>query len=113
MDSEVTAPAAANPSIFNWTLGFILVGMAWGLTTPFIRKAAVDFKPPLRPELVSLRHGWLKKRVLKAGYGAIDLLRFPRYAVPLLINVTGSVWFFLLIGQAGTASLLSRLLVWL
>ena len=33
---------------------------------------------------------------------AVDLLRNPRYAVPLLINLSGSVWFFLLIGQAGT-----------
>ena len=31
----------------------------------------------------------------------VDLLRSPGYAVPLLVNLTGSVWFFLLIGQAG------------
>ena len=31
----------------------------------------------------------------------LDLLRSPGYAVPLLVNVTGSVWFFLLIGKAG------------
>jgi drug/metabolite transporter (DMT)-like permease len=29
-----------------------------------------------------------------------DLLKSPAYAVPLLINLTGSVWFFLLVGQA-------------
>ena len=34
----------------------------------------------------------------------LDLLRSPGYAVPLLINLTGSVWFFLLIGQAGQSS---------
>ena len=28
------------------------------------------------------------------------MLRRPAYAVPFLINVTGSIWFFLLIGQA-------------
>ena len=31
----------------------------------------------------------------------LDLLRSPGYAVPLLVNLTGSVWFFLLIGKAG------------
>merc|ERR1712169_42448 len=32
--------------------------------------------------------------------GLVDLLKTPRYAVPLLLNLTGSIWFFLLIGQA-------------
>lgn len=31
----------------------------------------------------------------------MDLLRVPAYAVPLVVNLTGSVWFFLLIGKAG------------
>ena len=35
----------------------------------------------------------------------LDLLRSPGYAVPLVINLTGSVWFFLLIGKAGEFSL--------
>ena len=34
-------------------------------------------------------------------YTVVDLLRRPGYAVPLLVNLTGSVWFFLLIGKAG------------
>lgn len=36
-----------------------------------------------------------------AFFGITDLLRNWRYAVPLVVNLTGSVWFFLLIGQAG------------
>ncbi|KAK4908777.1 hypothetical protein LTR28_000264, partial [Elasticomyces elasticus] len=31
-----------SPSIFRWRLGFLLVGAAWGLTTPFMRKAALS-----------------------------------------------------------------------
>jgi len=31
----------------------------------------------------------------------VDLLRSPAYALPLVVNLTGSVWFFLLIGRAG------------
>ena len=34
-------------------------------------------------------------------FTVLDLLRSPGYAVPLVINLTGSVWFFLLIGKAG------------
>lgn len=36
-----------------------------------------------------------------AFFGITDLLRNWRYALPLVVNLTGSVWFFLLIGQAG------------
>lgn len=34
----------------------------------------------------------------------IDLLRYPAYAIPLVLNLTGSVWFFLLVGQEGEFS---------
>ena len=37
----------------------------------------------------------------RAAYAVWDLLRRPAYAIPLVINLTGSIWFFLLIGQAG------------
>ncbi|KAI4244445.1 MAG: hypothetical protein LQ352_006801, partial [Teloschistes flavicans] len=48
------ASASENPSIIRWTLGFLLVGMAWGLTTPFIRRAALDFHPSNHPYLERL-----------------------------------------------------------
>ncbi|KAA8905982.1 hypothetical protein FN846DRAFT_949467 [Sphaerosporella brunnea] len=83
---------AEDPGILRWTLGFLLVGIAWGLTNPFIRKAALTYTPTAwRPTRNPA------KRVLQRGY---DLLRHPSYAVPLTINLTGSVWFFLLIGRA-------------
>jgi hypothetical protein len=87
--------------MLKWTLGFILVGMAWGLTTPFIRKAAIDFNPPPRSSIDAPENSWVKKRVLRLAYTIIDLLRNPRYAIPLLLNFTGGIWFFLLVGQAG------------
>ena len=43
----------------------------------------------------------MKWRILKAIWTVVDLLRSPAYAVPLVVNLTGSVWFFLLIGKAG------------
>ncbi|KAL2758115.1 hypothetical protein ACRALDRAFT_1061347 [Sodiomyces alcalophilus JCM 7366] len=90
------------PPVINYVAGFLLVGLAWGLTTPFIRRAAKDHRPPPRPFLDSdaVQRSWLKRRLYGAFFAVIDLLRNPRYAVPLLINLTGSVWFFLLIGQA-------------
>ena len=49
----------------------------------------------------SVKSSWIKSRFLAAFFGVMDLLRNPRYAIPLVINLTGSVWFFLLIGKAG------------
>ncbi|KAM0798990.1 hypothetical protein BDR22DRAFT_857389 [Usnea florida] len=98
------SPPPSSPSILNWTLGFLLVGIAWGLTTPFIRRAALHFHPAPHPSLeridTSTKTGWVKWRVLKAVWTVVDLLRSPAYAVPLVVNLTGSVWFFLLIGKA-------------
>jgi len=88
------------PSIFRWTLGFLLVGMAWGLTVPFMRRAAINYTAPSRPILSDANVSRLRRLLLKVTYAVFDLLRRPAYLIPLLINVTGSIWFFLLIGKA-------------
>jgi hypothetical protein len=100
---DIPAVPSPQPPTVNYILGFLLVGLAWGLTTPFIRRAAKDHCPPAHPVLESdsVRGSWWKSRVYGAAFSVIDLLRNPRYAVPLLLNLTGSVWFFLLIGKAG------------
>jgi hypothetical protein len=97
-----TAATPDKPPVVNYVLSFVLVGIAWGLTTPFIRRAARAHRPPAHPvlESPSVRASALRRRVYGAFFGVVDLLRNPRYAVPLLLNLTGSVWFFLLIGQA-------------
>lgn len=91
------------PPAINFILSFLLVGLAWGLTTPFIRRAARDHRPPAHPLLESpaVRASRVRRRVYAAFFAVVDLLRNPRYAVPLVLNLTGSVWFFLLIGKAG------------
>ncbi|KAJ8606946.1 hypothetical protein MRB53_040611 [Persea americana] len=94
------ATAQAPPSLLRYTLGFVLVGVAWGFTTPFIRRAALNHKTRARPSLEPATSNSLKRLLLSAYYAMLDLLVRPAYAVPLLINVTGSVWFFLLIGEA-------------
>ncbi|KND86662.1 Transmembrane protein, partial [Tolypocladium ophioglossoides CBS 100239] len=90
------------PPVLNYILSFVLVGLAWGLTTPFIRAAARTHRPRAHPllERPAVRASRLRRVVLGACFDVADLLRNPRYAVPLLINLTGSVWFFLLIGRA-------------
>ncbi|KAI0206113.1 hypothetical protein F4808DRAFT_192208 [Astrocystis sublimbata] len=99
MSSTVATP---QPPAINYVVGFLLVGVAWGLTTPFIRRAAKTHNPPSHPLLSrqDVESSWLKSKLFGAFFAVVDLLRNPRYAVPLLINLTGSVWFFLLIGQA-------------
>lgn len=90
------------PPIANYVFAFILVGLAWGFTTPFIRRAARSHDPPPHPvlETPAVKASWLKTKIYGAFFAVTGLLRNPRYAVPLLLNLTGSVWFFLLIGQA-------------
>ncbi|KAK3996658.1 hypothetical protein QBC44DRAFT_136149 [Cladorrhinum sp. PSN332] len=91
-----------NPPAINYILSFLLVGVAWGLTTPFIRRAARTHSPPPHPSLSrpSVQSSWWRLKLLTAFFGVVDLLRNPRYAIPLLLNLTGSIWFFLLIGKA-------------
>ncbi|KAI1446172.1 hypothetical protein F5Y02DRAFT_383141 [Annulohypoxylon stygium] len=99
MSSSQTPP---QPPAINYVAGFLLVGIAWGLTTPFIRRAARYHNPPVHPLLSrdDVKASWFKSKLYGTFFAVIDLLRNPRYAIPLLINLTGSVWFFLLIGQA-------------
>jgi hypothetical protein len=101
--SEPSEVSSRQPPAFNYVLGFLLVGLAWGLTTPFIRRAARSHSPPTHPllESESVQSSWVKSKAYGAFFAVVDLLRNPRYAVPLLLNLTGSVWFFLLIGKAG------------
>ncbi|AEO57106.1 hypothetical protein MYCTH_2302915 [Thermothelomyces thermophilus ATCC 42464] len=90
------------PPLINFVLSFLLVGLAWGFTTPFIRRAAKDHRPGAHPllDLPAVRRSPLRRRACAAFFAVVDLLRNPRYAVPLLLNLTGSVWFFLLVGRA-------------
>jgi hypothetical protein len=59
-----------------------------------------DYTPPQRPSLSDPDNSWLKKKVLGIWYAVVGVLSRPAYAVPLLLNVTGSIWFFILIGKA-------------
>jgi len=68
-----------------------------------MRRAAVirDQQPKQQRPYLTSDAPWLKRKIWSILYAVMDLLRNPAYAVPLLLNVTGSIWFFLLIGQAG------------
>ncbi|KAJ6157496.1 hypothetical protein N7470_005088 [Penicillium chermesinum] len=169
MDPDASIPSEPAPSVFNYVLSFLLVGVAWGFTTPFIRRAAADFNarqekqgrvldPPARgraqpspggedeeqellladphPESeepedgvrrrsasrqrqetltaggaggvtgdednipdpawmrAAPRQSWLKAKVVSVFWTVVNLLRTPAYSVPLVINLTGSIWFF-------------------
>ncbi|KAJ9603937.1 hypothetical protein H2200_011459 [Cladophialophora chaetospira] len=90
----------SNPSPFNYILSFLLVGICWGFTTPFIRKAAVNYTAPNHPSIADPNRSWLARQIAKAFFTVLGLLKSPAYAVPLVMNLTGSIWFFLLVGQA-------------
>ncbi|CAG8894151.1 unnamed protein product [Penicillium nalgiovense] len=181
MDPDAGIPAEPAPSVFSYVLSFLLVGVAWGFTTPFIRRAAADFnarqeKQATESDSSGLRRGrsqdtpqtgftdageeqellsreedgvrrrstshsdlnrkpktadadtgldggfldrvdlddlptpawrrgarvkqsWLRTKVVSVFWTIVNLLRTPAYSVPLVINLTGSIWFFLLVGK--------------
>ncbi|OAP65634.1 hypothetical protein AYL99_01606 [Fonsecaea erecta] len=100
MSSSADGSAPPTPSPFNYILSFLLVGICWGFTTPFIRKAAVNYTAPSHPSITDSSRSWISRQVAKAFFTVVGLLKTPTYAVPLLLNLTGSIWFFLLVGQA-------------
>lgn len=59
-----------------------------------------DYTPPQRSSLSDSNNSWFKRKLLGIWYAVIGVLSRPAYAVPLLLNVTGSIWFFILIGKA-------------
>lgn len=40
---------------------------------------------------------WVRRKAVAIYRGVVGLLKRPGYLVPLVINLTGSVWFFLLV----------------
>ncbi|KAJ5111145.1 hypothetical protein N7532_001680 [Penicillium argentinense] len=174
MDPDESIPEA-QPSAFNYVLSFLLVGVAWGFTTPFIRRAAADFNArqekqtanttsrgrshtnssnqspspdagveqellerddeiqdegvrrrsasrqreeerrasadagvaqevdvddaPAPAWMQSNRRSWLRTKIVSVFWTVVNLLRTPAYSIPLVINLTGSIWFFLLVGK--------------
>lgn len=159
-------PDQSEPPIINYILSFLLVGLAWGFTTPFIRRAAKDFTeaqerrqrdtatsnngnvndteeqgeehemlledeegheredgqvrggeddddggdedatissavPGSLPPQAPSRSAWIKGKAVAIFWTVINLLRTPSYSIPLVLNLTGSVWFFLLVGKHG------------
>ncbi|RMD41566.1 hypothetical protein DV735_g3580, partial [Chaetothyriales sp. CBS 134920] len=91
------------PSPFAYLVSFLLVGLCWGFTTPFIRRAALTYTAPTatsHPHLFSSSSSLVYRTVAKAVYTVLSILRKPAYAIPLVCNLTGSVWFFILVGKA-------------
>lgn len=97
----MTSSETSTPSPFAYILSFLIVGLCWGFTTPFIRRAALTYITPTHPSITDLRRSWFSRQLAKAFFTIIGLLKSPGYLVPLLFNLTGSVWFFLLVGKAG------------
>ncbi|RCI12934.1 hypothetical protein L249_0931 [Ophiocordyceps polyrhachis-furcata BCC 54312] len=98
---------ASPPPAINYILSFVLVGLAWGLTTPFIRRAARR-RQQSRPAAAAAAtaedesSSSMKNRLWSACVSVWDFVRDPSYSLPLLLNLSGSLWFFLLVGRAAS-----------
>jgi uncharacterized membrane-anchored protein len=102
MDQHVIN-STENPGIVRYVLGFLVVGACWGLTTPFIRRAAMKTEPRMKQESQDANAFWIWKRAMLLWYAVLDLVQRPSYTIPLCINLSGSALFFLIVGQAGTS----------
>jgi hypothetical protein len=71
------------------------------LTTPFMRAAALKQVPTARPELENPQISKTRRKLLEVWYAIVDLVQRPAYAIPLLLNLSGSALFFLIVGHAG------------
>ena len=90
MDTAQISAADSGPSLVRWIIGFLLVGAAWGLTTPFMRRAALielPEKPTGREFVTDPDTHVVKRKVWTLFYAVTDLLRRPAYAIPLVINL--------------------------
>jgi len=87
------------PGVLRYVVGYVLVGLAWGFTTPFMRRAALQ-KQQTRP-VIPPSSSWLTRHYLSIWYAVLDLIQRPSYTIPLLLNLSGSVLFWLIVGQAG------------
>lgn len=56
-----------------------------------------------------VKQSWLRAKIVSVFWTVVNLLRTPAYAIPLVINLTGSIWFFLLVGKHGECYWLSLL----
>ncbi|RPA87561.1 hypothetical protein BJ508DRAFT_410325 [Ascobolus immersus RN42] len=93
----MTDTVEPTPSPFAYILSFLLVSLCWGLTSPFLRLAALNAPPaPVFPTSLTP----FQLRIAKLKHSIYSLLTRPSYLIPLVINLTGSVWFFVLIGGA-------------
>ncbi|XP_010519699.1 PREDICTED: transmembrane protein 234 homolog [Tarenaya hassleriana] len=80
----------------------VAVGFVWGATNALIRRGAItwDHRKSQKtgsPPQISLV---LRRKILSALGGWIDLLLFWQYSVPFLINLSASATFFALLSHA-------------
>ena len=71
------------------SLSFVSVALVWGITNPLLKKGSVGIEKITRP-------GRLRQLLAELKFLA---LRW-QYLVPFLVNQTGSVLYYLTIGQA-------------
>ncbi|CAG9461989.1 unnamed protein product [Pedinophyceae sp. YPF-701] len=77
-------------------LPFVLIGVVWGSTNPFIKRGS-EAAARRAAQRHAKRHGPAKASAATQP-GALDLLLTPSYVVPQAINLLGSAAFTALLG---------------
>jgi hypothetical protein len=66
-----------------------------------MRRAALKQSPKPRTDSESQGASWVSKKVRSIWYSILDLIQQPSYTIPLLINLSGSFIFFIIVGESG------------
>ena len=92
-------------------LGFVVVGLLWGFTNPFIKRGSEGIKtlkveddarfPRWFYEVVYLATRW-QVPAMNSSLFLIELtLSCPQFLLPFLLNMSGSVVYYLTLSTAG------------
>jgi hypothetical protein len=100
---QLKMESSQEPGIFRYVLGFLVVGFAWGFTTPFMRRAALQH-PASPVQAEDPNTSWALKKLMGIWHGFVEMVSRPSYTIPLVVNLSGSAMFFLIVGQAGLST---------
>jgi hypothetical protein len=79
--------------------GFVLTACIWGITNPFIKRGSIVLNENRNRRSMKLENGsnWMQNFIFEW----ILLIQTPSYTIPWIINLMGSILYYITLNQAG------------